>query len=207
MRKLFLTSYRIQNLSALEELVGKKAGDIKVALLPNSKDYLSEVAWTFKNDELVEYLSNLGFDVTTVDLKKYNDPKQLKEELAKFDLIWGNGGNTYCMRYEMRRSGFEKILPELLDLGVVYGGESAGAIVAGTSLAGIESADEPGFSPEVIEQGLSLVDYVILTHVDNSDFAESIEEHRIAHENNPNVIELKDSQAAVFNDDEYEIID
>jgi len=51
--------------------------------------------------------------VDVIDLREYDDPDVLKARLASYDLIWAMGGNTYMLRYEMHRSGFEKIVVDL----------------------------------------------------------------------------------------------
>lgn len=71
----------------------------------------------------------------------------------------GNGGNTFSLRYEMKRSGFEGAIRQLLDDGIVYGGDSARALVAGLSIAGIESVDRPEFAEEIINEGLGLCSF------------------------------------------------
>lgn len=197
--KLYLSSYRIPLLADLIKLVGKPLQDISVALIPNAKDYYSQRAWDFKVNDSANYMKGLGLKVDIVDLRDYDDPEVLKKKLADYDLIWAMGGNTYVLRYEMRRSGFEKIIKELLDEGTVYGGDSAGALVAGQSIAGVESADEPEFAEKVVAEGLNLVPFVILPHVDNPEFADVLPVFRDIH-HEKNIIELKDSQAAVFDD-------
>ncbi len=94
-------------------------------------------------------------------------------------MIWVMGGNTYCLRYEAQRSGLEAVIRDLLENGMVYGGDSAGALLAGTSIAGIESADNPAFA-EAAKTVHSL-------HPDQ------------------NIIELTDAQAVVFDGDSYHI--
>ena len=64
----------------------------------------------------------------------------------------------------MRESSFDDIINDLLAAGIVYGGESAGAAVAGKTLHGIELLDDPTDAPEVIWEGLGLVEYGLLPH-------------------------------------------
>lgn len=203
--KLYLSSYRIPVPEALAQLVGKPLSEIKVALIPNASDYYIKRAKDFKTNELVLYLEQFGLNVTNVDLQDYTDAGKLKEVLSDYDLIWARGGNTYMLRYQMRRSGFEQIIGELLEQGIVYGGDSAGALVAGISIAGVEAADEPAFAEEVIAEGLDLVPYAILPHVDNPEFAEVLPLFYEA-QTGKNVIELKDSQAVLFDGNKHTII-
>jgi dipeptidase E len=204
--KLYLSSYRIPVLSELEKLLGKPLERSSVAFIPNAKDYYSERARNFKIRSFVSHMQQLGLTVDVVDLREYNDPDTLKQRLAGHDLIWAMGGNTFMLRYEMKRSGFEEIIPQLLDQGVVYGGDSAGAIVAGISIEGLEASDEPEFAEAVINEGMGLVPYFILPHVGNPQFSELTSTFNNLHKQSGKVIELSDLQAIVFDGDSYRVI-
>lgn len=204
--KLYLSSYRIPTPNDLAELLGKSLDGVSVALIPNAKDYYIKRAKDFKTGDLVAYMQDLGLKVDVVDLQDYSDSEILKEKLSAYNLIWAMGGNTYMLREQMHRSGFDGIINGLLDAGIVYGGDSAGALVAGQSIAGVESADEPEFAEELIKEGLDLVPFVILPHVDNPEFASVLPEFRSIHQDK-DIIELKDSQAVVFDGNKHKIVE
>lgn len=204
--ELYLSSYRIPAPQELARLLGKDSlQGVSVALISNAKDYYAKRARDYTVGDLVNYMEQLGLRVTAIDLRDYDGPESLKAALASHQLIWAMGGNTYMLRYEMRRSGFEDIIEGLLKTGIVYGGDSAGALVAGQSIAGVESADEPKFAEEYIAEGLNLVPFVILPHVDNPEFAGVLPIFRQTHPDKK-IIELKDSQAVIFDDAERRII-
>jgi dipeptidase E len=205
--KLYLSSIDVPTPSDLEELLGKPLGTATVAVIPNAQDYYSERARQFKNDKFASTLISLGLTVETVDLREYSEATALEGALSGYDLIWARGGNAFCLRYEMHRSKFDEVIVDLLRGGTIYGGDSAGALVAGKSIAGIESADIPQFAEEVIEDGLGLVPYTILPHVDNPEFADAVATVRDMNKSGDNLIELRDSQAFVYTDGTYEIVD
>ncbi len=204
--KLYLSSIDIPTPDDLVELLGKSLSGTTVALIPNAKDYYVERAWNFVIGQRIKLFESLGMTVTTVDLRKYNDGAVLEGVLASQDLIWAMGGNTFILRYEMRRSGFEEVIQQLLKKGIVYGGDSAGALVAGISIGGlnIESADEPQFAEKVIEDGLGFAPYIIVPHVDNAEFEEVMKTVE-ARPDQDKIIKLKDSQAVIFNNSNYRI--
>lgn len=202
--KLYLTSYRIPITSALTELVGKEK--IRAAVIPNAKDYFAERARNVKLRDTTDYLKTLDIEPTIVDLREYDDHERLTAELQKYDMVWVAGGNTFCLRYEMRRSGFEKAIVSLVKKGLVYGGESAGACVAGTTLKGLETADNPEFAEEVIWEGLKLVPYIIVPHVDNIGFTDDIEYTLQMHGGDRSLLKLNDDQVAVIDGEELEIL-
>jgi dipeptidase E len=205
--KLYLSSYRIPSPNDLAKLLGKPLKETSVAFIPNAIDYYIERARNVKVGGVVEYLQQLGLTAEVIDLRNYDNPDALKAKLANHDLIWAMGGNTYMLRYEMRRSGFENIIGDLLNADIAYGGDSAGALVAGVSIAGVESSDEPEFAEEVIQDGLGLVPFAILPHIDNPEFADVLPIFRNTHEGKNHVIELKDSQAAIFDGADYCIVE
>jgi dipeptidase E len=204
--KLYLSSYRIPTPNDLEELLGKPLNQTTVALIANAKDYYTERPRNFTVSEFAKYMEGLGLSVDEVDLREYNSGDSLIEKLKAYDLIYVSGGNTYMLRYEVRRSGFDNVIKELLDNGKVFAGFSAGALVAGISIAGVEMDDEPQFAEEVIKEGLNLVPFVILPHVDNPEYKDIRLTFRDLHKDK-DIIELKDSQAVVFNDTEHKVVE
>lgn len=204
--KLYLSSYRIPDRKALEKLIGKSLRNTSLALITNAKDYYSQRARDFKVNDFVKYLEDLGMDVDCIDLREFSGSNKIEAKLSSVDLIWAMGGNTYVLRYEMKRSGFDRAIKSLLKSGHVYGGDSAGALVAGLSIAGVESADEPEFAEEVITEGLSLVPFVILPHCENPEFAAITPIFKRAHKGE-DIIELTDSQALVFDGGKRSIIE
>lgn len=203
--KLYLSSYRIPTPDDLAALIGKPLDTITVALIPNAKDYYSKRAWDFKVNAVVAYIENFGSTVDIVDLRDYSEAVVLKEKLAGYDLVWVGGGNTFVLRYEIERSGFAEIIKPLLEDGLVYLGESAGAVAAGLSLDGIEDADEPEFAEKVILDGLGIVPFHVLPHADNVRFIDSNMVFKQLH-GNDRLIELKDSEAVIFNGESYKVV-
>jgi len=189
-----------------ENLVGKKSEDIKIALLPNSKDYYSERARGLKLQTFVDDFDDLGFTSEIVDLRDFNSTQELSNKLSTFDAVWACGGNTFCLRYEMKRSGFDRIIEELVRNGLVFCGDSAGAIVAGPTLRGSESADNPEFAEEIIWEGLSLIPDFIMPHANSDAFKSTLQIMRDLHKNDENYLELNDWEAAIYENSKRTIV-
>lgn len=162
--KLYLSSYLIPDVDSLSNFVGKKPSDIKMGLVLNAKDDKPIEERRIKKQELLNYYLDLGFQVETIDLLDFvgnNDPtKKLKE----FDVVWLNGGNTFCLRWAVEQSNCIKALNKALNAGVVYGGDSAGAIITGPTLKYFDMADNPSAVREIIYEGLNFVDFCVLPH-------------------------------------------
>lgn len=195
--KLYLSSYRIPTPKDFSDLIGKKPQQTKLAVIPNAKDYYAKRARDYKIGAVLDFLKDLGYATELVDLRDY-EQYTLKIKLQNSDALWVSGGNTFCLRYEMKRSGFENIIEELLDRGLVYGGESAGAIVVGPTLKGVELADEPAFAEEELYQGLKIVENLIIPHADNLTFGAAIKDMIKKYQNNSKAVILNDDQAYIF---------
>ncbi len=205
--KLYLSSYKVPTPVDLIELIGKPANQIKVALVLNAKDYYAPRAWNFKSRELVTYFGGLGLKADPIDLRLHRDAQILKNLLSEYDLIWCMGGNTFCLRYEMQQSGFDTIIADLIEAGIVYGGDSAGALVAGPSIRGVEEADEPEFAEAVVPEGLNLVSFVPLPHVGSLEYGEAIAKMKELYiAEGAEIVELTDLQALIVSGKDRKIV-
>ncbi len=118
-----------------------------------------------------EKMKTIGLDAEELDLRNYfNNNEALEAKLESYGLVWVMGGNTFALRQAMRMSGFDLIIKDLVaDEALVYGGFSAGSVVATQTLKGIELVDYPkqmpeGYNKEIIWEGLGFVDFSIAPH-------------------------------------------
>lgn len=195
--KLYLSSYHIPTPRDLQALIGKPAVDTKVGLITNAQDHRDDATRRTKVHETVTYLASLGFGaVTSIDLRDFDDQNVLEETLRQYDLLWAVGGNAFRLRHAMRVSGFDAVIRNVLERGVVYGGDSAGAAVVGNSLKGIELVDGSD-TGEIIWDGVSLIDHYIIPHVGSPDVAELINQVIELHKDDPTTVKLNDFEALV----------
>lgn len=167
--RLFLSSEDFGRYpEALVELAGENT---KVAFVNNAKDAWPDEDRLEKTEEKKQGFHKLGFEVHELDLRGYfGRPKLLEEELKTFGMVWASGGNTFILRRAMKVSGLDKVLQNrLADDSLVYGGSSAGSIIATPSLHGTELGDDPReiskhYSRPIVWQGLSLVPFYIVPH-------------------------------------------
>ncbi len=199
--KCYISSIGIKNPEELYNLVGKSSG-IRTALITNAIDLKSPEGRKVRYDLLTSELTGLNLEVTDIDLGLYiGNTDGLKKELERFDLIWVAGGNVFYLRQMMRRSGLDRVLKEIINSGVVYGGESAGAAVVGPSLLGFELADDLEKIDEVIYEGVGLVDFVPLPHWGSVEYQSALEAIRKGFLEKGVPMEIMDDNQAVIVDD------
>lgn len=170
--RLYLSSYRIgDRAGSLLALLGSGK---RAAVISNALDNISHTARTIFRDEVYDphvELASLGIETEELDLRRFfGDPEGLREVLRAFDLVWVLGGNAFILRRAMKQSGFDDVITAMLDHDeIVYGGFSAGAVLAAPTLRGIELMDDPtevppGYDPEPVWDGLGLIDFSIVPH-------------------------------------------
>lgn len=154
------------------KLVGASIKDMRLAFIT----YGIETG-TSGQDENIDNLKTLGIQVKELILEDFKDGIRrmpLLPLLRESDVIWLGGGNTYYLRWLLRETRADVMIQGLVSQGKVYGGGSAGAIVAGPTLKYFDEADDPSLAPERIDKGLGLTDIVVVPHWQNEKFGDIV---------------------------------
>lgn len=164
--KLYLASNGFPTRSQFKQLVGKDCGAARVAVIMNACDWRTVTERRVRYREMRARFKKLGIKPDVVDLRKFyrKSRTNLINKLMRYDLLWVRGGNSYFLRYVMKRSSFDEAIKIALAKGLVYAGQSAGSLVMGPTLKYIDRADDPGIAPRVVWQGIGLVKVVPLPH-------------------------------------------
>ncbi len=182
--RLYLSSYRLGASAArLKKLL---KGGRRAAVIQNALDFVpaeARLAYEANIYDPKADLADWGIEPEELDLRHYfGQPHALEKALARFDFVWAVGGNAFLLRRAMQQSGFDRIIAELLRKdALVYGGFSAGAVVAAPSLDGIDIMDDPqqlapDYDEAILWDGLGLVDFSIVPHYRSAhDEAEAAE--------------------------------
>ena len=172
--RLYLSSFRMGDQpDRLLELLGSGR---QVAVIANALDDQDSATRREGVERELGALGRLGLQPRELDLREhFNSPA----DLTGYDLVWLRGGNVFLLRYALAASGADAALVQLLhDDALVYGGYSAGPCVLGPSLRGLELVDDPeavrathGAGP--VWDGLGILDYTIVPHVDSPGHPET----------------------------------
>lgn len=202
MKKLYLTSLGID---AMSNILPKPPTQMKVAFIPTAADPYTD-KWFMEAD--IKKLNDMRFQLTLVDLKD-KDEDQLRKSLQPMDMVYVCGGNSFYLLEKIYESGFDKVIKEFIEKGVIYAGASAGAVVAGPTIEPLASLDDPNKAPRLkTMKGLGFVDFVILPHFGKEKYLAKYN-HIIELYSNRN-FELKtltDHQAIIVEGDQFRIID
>lgn len=128
-KRLLLASSGLANeeiISNLEEMVGKPRKDINVAVINEAiKGEPGDHRWF--TEELTRLTSILGGNIEFIDLQAH-DMDYVKSRIDEADMIFCFGGNTDYLANTFVKTGFDKILPQIL-AEKVWVGSSAGSCV------------------------------------------------------------------------------
>lgn len=204
--RLYLSSHGFgDHIDTLHDMVGDNK---KVLFIDNAKDDLPAEERAQHVAEKHAEFEKAGFDFYELDLRKYvgKPPELLATIVAAAGLIWCGGGNTFVLRRAMKYSGLDTMLQNDLknDL-FVYGGSSAGAIIATKTLRGTEMGDDPyvvpeGYDEEIIWQGLGLLYLQLVPHFGSDWFGEEAQAMAdYFEENGMKYATLKDGEAYIVN--------
>jgi dipeptidase E len=175
--KLLLTSAGIKNTSihnALVDLLGKPIAEcnalcIPTAILPFPGG--PQMAYRFISGSAPTPMCELGWK--SLGVLELTALPSIKKEywvaaVQETDALLVYGGDVLYLCRWMRESGLADLLPSLGE--TAYVGISAGSIVTAPIFG--ETYDDPN-TPYVIEEGLGLVDFALLPHLDHEDHPES----------------------------------
>lgn len=173
--RLYLSSFRMGE--RFEELVHAVPSSAAVAVISNAVDFIprdDRMAYARNVFDPVAHFRSYGLEAADLDLRDYfGDPVALRAALQGVGLVWANGGNAFLLRRALRQSGLDQLLPERMEMGdLIYGGWSAGAVVAGPTLRGIDLMDDPtvvveGYEAAPVWEGVGLVGFSIVPHFES----------------------------------------
>lgn len=208
--KLLLTSAGLNNQSiikAFSHLVGLPNDKIKIAFIPTAANVEEEdKSW------LIEDYINLKKQeygcIDIVDIASVSKDIWLPR-LKEANAIFVGGGNTFFLMSWLKKSGLDKILPELLK-SRVYVGISAGSMVATVNLR--LSTSPKSYSEKVFplenNEGLDFVNFHILPHFNSEFFSNARVEYlkEEAKEIPETIYAIDDDTAIMVNAGKIEIV-
>lgn len=200
-KRLYLTSVKLDK---LKELLQGPPDNLRLAFIPTAAD-------TYKNKWFVEEdrkkLKEMGFKMFNLDLKGKNR-HELEKELENVQVVYLTGGNSFYLLEKIRESGFDKVIMELVEKGVIFAGASAGAVVAGKDISQARLLDDPTKASNLKStKGLGFVDFIIFPHYGNQKYEEKYKKI-IAECKSKKIkyVTLTDNQAIIIEESNYRTV-
>lgn len=141
-------------------------GRTSTAVILNALDETPDLARDARLEDERRALAAVASDVTELDLRAFvGAPDALRDALDGVGLVWAVGGNALALRAAMMRSGLDMLLAaRTAEDSLVYGGYSAGAVVAGPTLCDADVSPGPFAGAQPVWGGIGLVDFTVVPH-------------------------------------------
>lgn len=196
MKKLFLTSYFKEVSEKLpsflnENLKNKTITFIKTASL------VEEI--NFYVDEAKEELIKLGLTIDELDISTFSI-ENISQKLNKNDYIYISGGNTFFLLQELKKSGTDKLLIDLINKGKPYIGESAGSMILSPNIEYIKNMDDYQNTSLNNFSALSIIDFYPLPHFGNEPFEEITKSILEEYADSLEIVPFNNSQIIMINE-------
>ncbi len=205
MKHLFLTSevqYVAHDIGPRIDAT-KKANAVYIDTAIRDKEH-SNLDWHYNCKANME---KAGFHFTMYDLtNKTKD--QIESDLAKFDVMYVEGGNSFYLLQESQKSGFIPFVQKRVEEGMIYLGTSAGSVIAGPDIEPFRQDSRAALAPDLHgTQGYNLVNFIICPHWGQPKRRDLFNSYRLNHmynEDHPYVI-LNDHQYVEVMGDTFQI--
>lgn len=202
MRKLLLVSM-LQNTAHILKEVEPELQNKTITYIPTAGN-AEKLKFLFKLRKL--FFKSMGLRIDELDISA-SSYEVIQAKLAKNDMIYVAGGNTFYLLQEMKRTGTDKLIADEVNKGKFYIGESAGAIIAAPDIEYAAAMDSKKAAPDLKEySGLGLIDFYVVPHAQSWGFNKAVKRIVSTYSSTLDLRVIRDSQAILLKDSDVEIL-
>ena len=204
MRKLFLTSYFSGSAKLLPGFTNNTCSGKKLVFIPTAS-IVEKVNFYVGADK--KTLEKLGLIVDELEISKAS-PDEVKTKMNNADYVFVEGGNTFFLLQELKRTGTDKLIIDHINKGKLYIGASAGSMILSKDIEYVKHMDDPAAAPELKNKftALSIVDFCIVPHCTNFPFKKAAEKIMGEYSGKLDLRPISNNQAVTVDDDTVEIL-
>lgn len=194
MKKLFLTSYFAGTVEAFKEFEKGNVEGKRVTFIPtagNVEEYTGYI------EEARELLAKMGYEVDSLDISSL-DEKTLTNRILESHFLYVSGGNTFYLLQEIKKKNLVEVMRRMIENGIPYVGESAGAIITAPNIEYNQLMDDKEKGNELKSyESLGIVDFYVVPHYKEFPFEESAELTLRTYKENLALKPLNNSEAII----------
>lgn len=199
--ELFLTSY----LAGTKKIAEDFLSDLKVkeiVFIPTASNVESYTKYV---DEAIDTFRDLGYSLNILDISK-REYAEIIDILDVCECLYISGGNTFYLLQELKKKELCKIIRQRVSKGMLYMGESAGAIISAPDIEYNHIMDDKTVAKELKDySGLALVDFYTLPHNKEYPFVESTEEILKVYKDKIKLLPINNEEAIIVKDGKVEV--
>ena len=203
MKQLFLCSYFAGVKDLFRQYASEKQLGNQVLFIPtagNVEEYSGYIA------EALQTFADLGFQVEILDISAC-DRETAQAKIFQSKLLYISGGNTFYLLQELKKKQLLSLIKEQIADGMVYVGESAGAIITAKDIDYNKLMDDKTVAKELSDTtGLNEVEFYILPHYGEEPFTDSSKKTFETYKKQLDLMRMNNLQAVIVNDKEIKVV-
>ena len=203
MKQLFLCSYFAGVKDLFRQYASEKQLGKQVLFIPtagNVEEYRGYI------DEALQTFEDLGFQVEVLDISAC-DRETAQAKIFQSKLLYISGGNTFYLLQELKKKQLLSLIKEQIADGMVYVGESAGAIITAKDIDYNKIMDDKEVAGELSDTvALHEADFYLLPHVGEEPFAESAQSTLDTYSDQLHLLPLNNHQAVLVEGEEVKVL-
>ena len=206
MKHLFLTS----QVQYVAHRIGQELGElvklpaVYITTTIHDKPH-SNLQWHFKNKSSLE-ACGMTFDEYDITGKTKSE---IKSDLAKYKIMYIEGGNSYYLLQESQKNNFGEYLKKRVESDMIFIGTSAGSVIMGPDLEPVRREETTPLAPELKgTKAYGIVNFVVMPHWGGEEYRHLYNDYRIDHiynEDYPYIL-ISDHQYIEVKDDWCKIV-
>ena len=200
--ELFLTSYLAGTKGLAREFL-QRLHCRKMVCIPtasNVEEYRDYV------EEALEFFRESGISLKNLDISK-KTKQEILPVLEDCSCLYIAGGNTFYLLQELQKKDLLHLIQDKVQQGMLYMGESAGAILTAPDIRYSQMMDDMSLAPMLKNcKGLSLFQHYILPHHGEFPFEESTEEIIRQYGAHLPLLPINNRQAVVVSGQKYQVL-
>ena len=204
MKQLFLCSYFAGVKNLFKQYASKNQLGKHVLFIPtagNVEEYRGYI------DEALQTFEDLGFQVEVLDISVC-DRETAQAKIFQSKLLYISGGNTFYLLQELKKKHLLSLIKEQIADGMVYVGESAGAIITAKDIDYNKIMDDKAVAKELNDtEALNEVDFYVLPHLGEEPFVESAQATLDTYSAQLNLLSLHNHQAVLVEGEEVKVLE
>ncbi|GHU22369.1 putative peptidase Lmo0363 [Betaproteobacteria bacterium] len=204
MKTLFLSAYFSGVAKQFPDFAGGALAGKTVAFIPTAS--LPEKV-TFYVEADRKTLVKLGLQVNTLEISTAS-PAEIERGLDAADFIFVEGGNTFFLLQELKRTGADKSILRQIEQGKPYIGASAGSMILAPDIEYVRLLDDVAAAPRLNGDfsALAAVDFYVVPHFTNAPFKKAAQQIVSEYAQRLDLRPISNHQAIVVKGNQVEVV-
>lgn len=203
MQKLFLSSSFSDVAEHFQSFVQEECAGKTVTFIPTAS-MVEKV--NFYVGSAKKAFKKMGIIIDELDISK-TPIEVIEEKIINNEYIYMSGGNTFYLLQELKKTGADKLIANLINKGKVFIGESAGSMILAQNIEYVKLMDDCSKGKELDNyDSLGVINFSPVPHYTNFPFKKAVEKIITEYSSILDLYPITNKQAIIVSDNEVSII-